>query len=98
MNRQTYMNNGELINEIRSIIESGKKISPNIRDRLILASIVDLHTKIDGVITHSVEQDKKIRAMTFGYRILVILGGILTTVATTLAIMFITGKAEIVFK
>lgn len=43
------MSNGKIIAEIRQLVEEGGKLSPVVRDRLILSAILELYDKLEEV-------------------------------------------------
>jgi hypothetical protein len=83
--------NGELVKEIRNIVDSKKKISPLVRDRLILAAIADLYEKVE-------KQSEQIATLLIVYKSLKWIGAGVTAAFTALLAAFATGKAAITFK
>jgi len=76
------MANGELITEIRKLVEGKGRIPAATRDRLMLAAIADLYSKVER--------------MYFMYRLLAGMGGIFGAISIAVLTMILTGELTIV--
>ena len=99
------MANGDLIDTIKSILEDGKRITPATRDKLILAAIADtykqivnINAKLEARDIKDELRDKQVAGIMLTNRLLSVFGTMATAIVTAVLIMFITGKAEILFK